>query len=166
MASSSLLLPNCGVMLSGQCADKATCPQADSGAQLASIDAAIGELDAAPEANPSGVATEDVRGTSNPESSAVDVTSDVASPEATADDAGADLASQDAFNEIASGDAATGDAGVRRDAATDGPSDAVFMGDTRACGPCTNACVPSFVQCCISDGGCGCIEFFFPVLCM
>jgi hypothetical protein len=51
------------------------------------------------------------------------------------------------------------------DAYADVPLDAIYMGDTAACGPCMNMCIPSFVPCCLPEGGCGCIEFFFPVVC-
>jgi hypothetical protein len=159
--ASSLLLPSCGVMSSGQCADKATCPEPDSDAQVTSVDVTVDGVDVQMETDGDGAAVR------------TDVTIEVANSNEAAEDASADLGSKDAASETTSSDVdgadtvdASVDARTGGDVAIDRPSDAVFMGDTAACGPCTNVCVPSFVQCCISDGGCGCIEFFFPVACL
>jgi hypothetical protein len=145
-------------MSSGQCADKARCPELDSGAQVTSVDVTVDGVDGQLERDGDGAAVR------------TDVTSDVANSDAAAEDASADLGSKDAASETTSSDVDTVDASVDArtggDVAIDRPSDAVFMGDTAACGPCTNVCVPSFVPCCTSDGGCGCIEFFFPVACL
>ena len=169
----ALLLPNCGVFSSGDCADKATCVASESAAPPPSpvavdVDAADPATGADAPRNPVGAS--ETRAEAPLEIPPVDASRpDVGSgageeSAATLQDASGDVSSD------ASAEAAVRDANrdVELDASTDVvedvPSDAMNTGDTNGCGPCTNICTPSFVQCCTDDGGCGCIEWFWPPL--
>lgn len=164
--ASALLLPSCGVLSSGQCAERATCDEPEVGVSPnlppdVSIDPT--DTQAVDSTNAGGDVTSDTRADAISEKPSAEVAKELA-------DAGHDTGSIDASADTADAESedATVDAGVDAsfDAFEDVPADAIYMGDTAACGPCTNVCVPSFVQCCIGDGGCGCIEFFFPVVCL
>jgi len=163
--AAALFLPSCGVLSSGQCAEKATCEQPEVGAPPNQPDVSIAPTDTqavdSSDAAAADVAS-DTRADAVSEKPSIDVAKEIP-------DAGHDAGSIDANIDMmeAALEDTTVDAGVDAsfDAFEDVPADAIYMGDTAACGPCDNVCIPSFVPCCIGDGGCGCIEFFFPVSC-
>jgi hypothetical protein len=159
-SASLLLMPSCGVMSSGQCTDKATCLEDDSGPSSL--------------VDPSKPGTEDA-GDTRPAADALGDGSDAA--ETSSLNVASANGDHDGMSAIDAKDADAGD-GVVDVRAEAGPSldasfdvygdvgrDAIFILDTAACGPCTNACIPSFVPCCTPSNTCGCTEFFFPVLC-
>jgi hypothetical protein len=164
--ASILFLPSCGVLSSGQCADKATCDELEGGAWPNAPDVSIERTE--PQIAEGG----DVPSDNTADTSRADAVNEKLAADGSneRENVGHDVGTIDASSDAT--DATLGDVNADMgvdasiDAFDDVPADAIYMGDTAACGPCTNACVASFVQCCTLDGGCGCIEFFFPVACL
>jgi hypothetical protein len=167
----ALLLPNCGVFSSGDCADKATCVASESDApppNALGVDVDATDPATGTDVRPNPVGASEARAEAPVEIPRVDASSPDADAHADTDQestASMDATGSDASNDTNS-DATVRDAELDAnvDVVADALDDAMNTGDTNGCGPCTNICAPSFVQCCTAEGGCGCIEWFWPPL--
>jgi hypothetical protein len=168
-----LVLPSCGTMSSGDCADKATCAESDGsiGEEISNLEVLDSALDgpedgggddtgkdgtskdvASEDVAVADIAHEDVRGA---DVVSADVGSDgfTMADVRTADVAIADVKSEDATSaDVVSEDVLSDTGGGQN-------------GDA-ACVPSSCAsCVPYFVQCCKLDSTCGCSLLFPPGPC-
>jgi hypothetical protein len=158
-----LALHGCGRIVSGDCAEKANCAPSDGSPLESFTDDASSEAGSEEEG---ATAESDV-------SLAEDVSIADRADDDVADEtvASSDAPGEDVSNEgMPSPDAAVDD--VRSEAVSSGDvvTDVVGPTDGRAdaCGvsSCTNICAPYFLQCCKSDGTCGCSLLFPPGPCL
>jgi hypothetical protein len=158
-----LALHNCGVRSSGNCSEKATCASPDGSTGILADDAlreaSSEEEGASPDAASELPTGEDAGVADRPDNDAAD--ENVGSSDGSDDVSSEPMPGRDGAEDVGSEAVSGGDV-VSKDAV--GPTDGT-TGDACAASACTNTCVPYFLQCCKSDGTCGCALLFPPGPC-